>query len=57
MVAPAKKYAARVNSIREVKLPLRLEVPRNKHYALAVVGYVAESALPPKVFELSCLRL
>ena len=46
-VGPAKKYADRVVSIRDMKLPLRPAVAKRSYYALPVPGYVAQLALPP----------
>ena len=51
-VAPARKYADRVVSIKDMKLPLRLAVAKHNYYALPVLGYEAQLALPPQGFSI-----
>ena len=50
-IAPAMKYADRVIGIKDMKLPLRLAVAKHNYYALPVLGYVAQLALPPRHFR------
>jgi len=57
-IAAAQKYSERVVSIKHMKLPLRLAVNRHNYYAVPVLGYIAQLALPPPHivrFELSAI--
>ena len=57
-VAPFKKYADRIVSIHQLGLPFRLAATRHNYYALPVLAYVGQLALPPPNicrFELSAI--
>ena len=56
--AATRKYSERVISIKLLKLPLRLAVNRHNYFALPVLGYISQLALPPPNivrFELSAI--
>ena len=46
-IAPFKKYADRIVSIHQLGLPFRLAATRHNYYALPVLAYVGQLALPP----------
>ena len=54
--AAFRKYSERVVAIKHLKLPLRLAVSRHNYWAVPVLGYISQLALPPHVLlDLNCL--